>query len=90
MSTELILFSTDHCTFCDQALELLLSMPELAGHAVRVVDVAESDTLLETLGTRVPVLEFRPAGGSPHQLDWPFTSTKVSSLLGALRTSPEA
>ena len=47
---ELVLYSTDHCTLCDQALELLFSMPELAGQAVRVVDVATDDALLSRYG----------------------------------------
>jgi hypothetical protein len=80
MSSELILFSTDHCTFCDEALELLLSMPELAGLSVRVVDVAADDALLEGLGDQVPVLEVREPSGI-RRLAWPFAPDEVKSLL---------
>lgn len=74
----MILYSTDHCTLCDQALELLFSMPELAGLPLRVVDVATEQTLLERLGERLPVLE-SPENG--RQLDWPFDADAVLTLL---------
>jgi hypothetical protein len=32
----LTLFSTDHCTLCDRALDLLLGLPELRGSALDV------------------------------------------------------
>ena len=70
--TGLILFSTDHCALCDEALGLLLSMPELAGISLRVVDVADDDELISTYGQRLPVLSF--AG---RELDWPFAATDV-------------
>ncbi|MEM8766711.1 MAG: glutaredoxin family protein [Pseudomonadota bacterium] len=57
MAKDLILYSTDHCTLCDEALDLLLSMPELAGRSVRVVDLATADDeLLNRYGPKVPVL----------------------------------
>jgi hypothetical protein len=73
---EFILYSTDHCTLCDQALELLFSMPELAGQTVRVVDVATDDALLEAYGERLPVLEVRTPTPGPL-LDWPFDRTAI-------------
>jgi hypothetical protein len=80
---ELVLYSTDHCTLCDQALELLFSMPELAGQAVRVVDVATDDALLSRYGERLPVLELTAAAedSTVRILDWPFDA---GSVLGAL------
>ena len=74
----MILYSTDHCTLCDQALELLFSMPELAGLTLRVVDVATEEALLERMGERLPVLE-TPATG--QHLDWPFDAAEVMTLL---------
>lgn len=40
----LVLFSTDHCTLCEQALDLLFSMPEIAGFSLQVIDVADDHT----------------------------------------------
>ena len=79
---ELILYSTEHCSLCDEALELLFSMPELAGQSVRVVDVATDDQLLARFGERLPVLEVRAAGADARLLDWPFDS---QTLLGLVR-----
>lgn len=74
----MILYSTDHCTLCDRALELLFSMPELAGQPLRVVDVATDDELAERLGERLPVLEVR---GTDRHLEWPFDADDVIALI---------
>ena len=83
MVFELTLYSTDHCTLCDQALELLFSMPELAGQSVRVVDVAMDDTLTAQYGERLPVLEVS-TGKTQLLLDWPFDSGAVVGVLKGL------
>ncbi len=75
-SRDLVLLSTDHCTLCERALDLLLSMPELRGRALRVVDVAGDDALLERYGERVPVLRI---GG--RELDWPFDAEDVKKSM---------
>lgn len=75
-AARLILLSTDHCTLCDAALDLLASMPELRGRALQVVDVANDEALLERYGPRLPVL----LAGS-RELDWPFAREDVAGLL---------
>lgn len=83
MAGELILFSTDHCTLCDEALELLLSMPELAGYSVRVVDIAEDPALLDRYAELIPVLQIEgSAGDEAVRLCWPFDSAGVLGALG--------
>lgn len=71
-----VLLSTEHCSLCEQALDLLVSMPELRGMPLHVVDVAEDDGLLERYGERLPVLAM--AG---RELDWPFTAGDVAAFL---------
>ncbi len=79
---ELVLYSTDHCTLCDQALELLFSMPELAGQSVRVMDVATDDALLARYGERLPVLALADDSALPaSELDWPFDASSILGLL---------
>jgi len=80
MSSELILFSTDHCTLCDEALELLLSMPELAGRSVQVVDVAADPELVDRYGEKLPVLEIHQ-DGTARQLEWPFDAQRVRQAI---------
>ncbi|MDH3642660.1 MAG: glutaredoxin family protein [Gammaproteobacteria bacterium] len=73
----IVLYSTDHCTLCDRALDLLLSMPELQGRSLEVVDVAADDALLDRYGERLPVLRF-----GVRELSWPFSAQDVSAMLG--------
>lgn len=75
-AAQLVLLSTDGCSLCDEALDLLTSMPELRGRALQVMDVAADELLLERYGPRLPVLL---AGA--RQLDWPFAREDVAALL---------
>ena len=72
LGLNLVLYSTDHCTMCEQALELLFSMPELQGFSLEVIDVGEDQALTELYGERLPVL----STGST-ELDWPFDAKTV-------------
>lgn len=72
----LTLLSTDHCTLCERALDLLASMPELRGRRLDVVDVAGDQALLERYGERLPVLQV-----NGRELDWPFTRDDLTHLL---------
>lgn len=70
------MYGTSACSLCDQAFDLLMSMPELAGLTLRVVDVAADPALTERYAARLPVL----AHGSV-ELDWVFTAEQVRRLL---------
>ena len=83
-SHSLRLMSTDHCTLCDQALDVLTSMPELRGFALVVVDVAQDTQLIERYGERLPVLLF-----SGRELDWPFTGADLRDWLAGVRSDQE-
>lgn len=73
----LVLFSTTSCALCDQALELLMSMPEVAGCSLRVLDVADDERLLARYGERLPVLRVGDV-----ELDWPFGRERIARLMG--------
>jgi len=79
-SHRLVLLSTDHCSLCERALDLLLSMPELRGWQLQVIDVADDDVLQARYGARLPVLL---AGG--RELGWPFATKDVLQWLVAGR-----
>ena len=81
MPAYLLLMSTDHCALCDEAMSMLISMPELAGMALRVIDVATDDALLEQFGERVPVLQFWQAERERLQFDWPFSEEQIRSAI---------
>jgi len=74
----LILYSTSGCSLCERALDLLLSMPELAGVGLRVVDVAHTPDLMLRYGSRLPVLAFGSA-----ELDGPFAGNEIRTWLRA-------
>ena len=61
------LLVTASCGRCDDALDWLLSMPELAGRTLITRDVVDDEALLDRYGERVPVLRVGRA-----ELDWPF------------------
>lgn len=75
-SRNLVLLSTEHCTLCERALDVLLSMPELRGRQLQVVDVVADDGLLERYGERVPVLL-----ADARELGWPFSAADVARWL---------
>ena len=72
----LTLYSTSHCSLCDQALELLVSMPGLAGVQLEVIDVADDDSLLERYGEKIPVLRM-----GESELPAPFGSEELARFL---------
>ncbi len=72
----LLMYGTSACSLCDQAFDLLMSMPELQGLTLRVVDVSGDGALAEKYGARLPVLS---CGGV--ELDWVFTEGQVRRLL---------
>ncbi|WP_372860557.1 glutaredoxin family protein [Spongiibacter sp.] len=74
---ELILYGTSACHLCERAEQLLANL--LAEHSdwqVELVDIADSDTLIERYGTRIPVL-----AGSAGELAWPFDREAVSTFV---------
>ena len=74
----LTLYSTSHCSLCDQALELLFSMPGLAGVQLKVVDVADDDSLLERYGENIPVLRL-----GERELPAPFGPEELARFLAS-------
>ena len=81
-SPRLLLYSTDHCALCDEALDMLLSMPELAGLSLEVVDICDDDELIAEFGEKLPVLAILAANDARRAfLCWPFSTFEVSGQL---------
>jgi hypothetical protein len=70
--TTLQLFSTESCSLCEQALDLLLGLPEVAGHTLTVVDISDSEELLSEYSERIPVLKV-----GQYELNAPFDRDAV-------------
>lgn len=73
----LVLYSTDHCTLCDEVLDLLLSMPELSGWSLTVIDIAADAALIEQYGDRLPVIRVDDA-----EFEAPFAREHLAKWLG--------
>ena len=73
---EVILYVTDSCSLCDEALDLLLNSNTLNGITLSVLDIVHDDALLQDLAERIPVVE---VAGS--QVDWPFSAEDVRKLV---------
>jgi hypothetical protein len=76
----LLLYSTEPCSLCERALDLLFSMPELRALTLDVVDVAGDAALTERYGPRVPVLMV-----GATELGWPFDRAAVLDALATAR-----
>ncbi len=76
MSVDLELLMTDACSLCEQAMDLLLSMPEVAGHRLVTRDIVGDDALFEEFAEKIPVLRI---GGEVSC--WPFGAREVASMI---------
>ncbi|OIQ88402.1 hypothetical protein GALL_296930 [mine drainage metagenome] len=70
----LILYGTEGCHLCHEAQSLLQQLA-LVWHDVDIID---DDRLLETYGTRIPVLHLHG-----KELGWPFQRQDVLRFLDA-------
>ncbi len=73
-----ILYTTVGCHLCDDALAVLQSVLNPEVFEIRLLDIADDDTLMEKYGVRIPVLQ-EPASG--RELDWPFQVEDVVRFL---------
>jgi len=71
---KLVLYSTTFCHLCEQAEALLVQLGIEAEH----IDIVDDDALLESYGTRIPVVK-RMDDGS--ELGWPFDIEALRSFL---------
>lgn len=75
----LTLLTTEHCTLCEQALDLLLRAPHLTGWELRVVDIADDDGLIARYGERIPVIKFEH-----RELAAPITEAALTAFLASV------
>lgn len=69
------LLSTEPCHLCERAV--ILINRACPGVQVVVLDIGESDALIERYGHRIPVL-----CDGDRELDWPFSLLDVRAFLG--------
>lgn len=75
MTATLTLYTTPGCHLCEQAEEILVSIPV----AFDPIDIAEDTELIRRYGVRIPVV----ADGQGRELGWPFDATALRQWLAA-------
>jgi glutaredoxin len=70
----LVLYGTTYCHLCEQAEAVL----EQAGVSAVYIDIADDDGLIESYGTRVPVLR---RSDTSTELGWPFDAAMVRQFV---------
>ena len=73
---ECVLYITDDCALCDEALRMLLASNALRGVVVTTIDVATNDELFESFGEYIPVFEYKG-----NSLKWPFSEEEATALI---------
>lgn len=73
----LTLFSTSACHLCDQAKDLIVPLLG-SGEVLEVVDISESDELIERYGIRIPVVLREDTGA---EIGWPFDASRFREFL---------
>lgn len=71
---KLVLYGTAYCHLCEQAEAIL----QVVGVEAKHIDIAEDDALLETYGTRIPVVGREDTGA---ELGWPFDEAAVKRFI---------
>jgi len=71
MITELTFYTTDGCHLCEDAILLLqrLLAEYSEQYQIELIDIAQSDELIEEYGIRIPVLQ---KTSLKKDLGWPF------------------
>jgi glutaredoxin-related protein len=68
-----ILYHTDGCHLCEQAIALLVQYQV----EYKLIDIVYNQELVALFGTRIPVLE----NTKGQYLDWPFDYEQIKAFL---------
>ncbi len=75
---DLLFYTTAGCHLCDLAEQVICQHLDFDRFRIEVIDIAESDQLIETYGVRIPVLA---AKGSGAELGWPFDAAQLQAFV---------
>ena len=77
---ELLFYTTDGCHLCEEAETLLLQLLAADPNrcTVEVIDIIESDDLVERYGERIPVVK---RADTDQELGWPFDLAALRGIL---------
>ena len=72
------LYTTEACTLCEEAGDMLLPLAHEAGLILDYVEISDSDQLVEDYGLRIPVVGRE---GVEEELGWPFSREQLSAFI---------
>jgi len=78
--SRLVLFTTDCCHLCDQAVSIVDPIAMKLKVVIEVVEITDNAEWLDKYGLTIPVLSDIQAG---KDLKWPFDAMDVESLLAS-------
>ncbi len=84
--SDLLLYSTEDCHLCEQALAIISRHKDIVGgkRRLQVIDIIGDEALMERYGVRIPVLRENDSG---REIGWPFDA---DSLTAFLQPAPDA
>lgn len=78
---ELNLYTTLGCHLCDQAAAMV-TQQGTSDLSLTLVEISESEALMEKYAVRIPVLKFQVGGNDENaELAWPFTAEELRVFL---------
>ncbi|MDG0968523.1 MAG: glutaredoxin family protein [Porticoccaceae bacterium] len=77
MPKDLILYSSQDCHLCHQALQILAPLVKTQKIVIVEVDISSDHSLKERYALRIPVVML-PNG---QEKGWPFTAAQISRML---------
>ena len=85
MTTNSIFYTTEGCHLCEQAQGLLQNLLREypAKYQIEIVDIVDSETLIQQYGTRIPVLQ---KVATKEDLGWPFEHQSLIHFIGLEKT----
>ncbi len=79
------LYTTDGCHLCEQALAMLNYHNEkIKGFSIQLVEISDSDSLIEKYGIKIPVLAI-----NANELAWPFDLQELEDWIGNNLEAPQ-
>jgi len=77
---EIILYSTDYCTLCEEAEALIHAALKGRHYSISKKEVSMDQRLIDSYGLRIPVISIsdKPA----EELNWPFDKAQVLAFVG--------
>ncbi len=78
MKEVLCIYSTSACHLCDLALQVIDAVLSPDYFDKVIVDIADSDALVEQYGVRIPVLKIQRTG---DELGWPFNEHELMEFM---------